>query len=164
MLRRFFQQARGLYILTREESREAYDIFKEVLRCQQMDPAPALFRGKVSEQGLDRVERGKSILQGIYRATNARLINHTERPESLYSWEAHEVVAGTIWKGFIPRDEQAALAELLMASVFGSRLLRDHDPQRRPYQETFQRLQEEGFIRLLGNVHYLHRSIDRFLA
>ncbi|MBI2102641.1 hypothetical protein HYT55_02285 [Candidatus Woesearchaeota archaeon] len=164
MLRRFFQQARGLYVLTREESREAYDIFKEVLRCQQMDPTPALFRGRVSEQGLEGVERGKSILQGIYRATNTRLINHTERPESLYSWEAQDVIAGTIWKGFIPGDERAALAELLMASVFGSRFLRDHDPQRRPYQETFQRLREEGFIRPLGNVYYLHRSIDQFLV
>lgn len=164
MLRKLLQQAHGLYVLTREESREAYDVFKEVLRSQRIDPTPPLFRERVSEQGLDRVERGKSILQGIYRETNARLSQHTERPEALYSLEAQEVIAGTIWKGFLPRDEQAALAELLMASIFGSRFLRDHDPQCKPYQRTFERLREEGFIRPLGRVYYLHRSIDRFLA
>ena len=149
--------------LDEEESSQMDELLDTALRYQHQQIVSSSFRREVKENGLYCVPAGLVVLKELYSITNLRLAMHEKRPRALYSLESMDIVAGFVWHRYLPSQENVTLGQLLVTSTFGSEFLRSHDLKKVPYRETFQQMQEAGFICSTSDVFYLHKSIDQYL-
>lgn len=155
MIRRIF----GIF----NESKEADLLLGRTLkRCGIIETVPA-YRDQIAKTGLGGPPSRFHVLKDVYVLTEYRLGRHPDRPEALLSLEAKDLIAGLVWSRYVPREAPDGLAQLILLSSFGSPLVLPHAGDGLPYERTWEKLQEEGFIRSKGDSLYLQRSIDDYL-
>ncbi len=149
---------------SKEESRAGDTILGKALQRCNITESVLSYRNQICDRGIAGVKNAFSVLSDVYFLTNYLLNQHQDRPESLTSLEARDLIAGLVWNRFVSGEEPVALAELVLLSSFGSDVQMVHDTKRIPYVDTFRGLQQQGFIRPWKTLLYLHNSIDQYLV